>query len=98
MIKIFLISFLLFAGSVSQAQENPKSVEKQRKEFLELQEKRDEGAAAAQKEGIKKHGEIQTKDVQKRMKKTRRKSERIQRKKHKDNIFERTFRKKPKRR
>lgn len=97
-IKIFLISFLVFAGLASQAQEKPKSVEKQRKEFLNLQKERDEGAAAAQKENIKKHEKIQTKDVQKRMKKTRRRSERIQRKKHKDNIFERTFTKKPKRR
>jgi hypothetical protein len=79
------------------AQDKPKSVKKQRKEFIELQENRSEGAEKAKDKDLEKHLKIQTKKTQKRMKKNKKKSERLQKNKHEKNFFQRLFTKKPKR-
>lgn len=96
--KILLFALTLMMVTAAHGQEKQKSVEKQRDEFLKLQEERDEGAAKHKEADIKKHRDIQTKDVQKRMKKSKKKSVRLQKKKHEDNFFQRLFTKKPKRR
>jgi Ni/Co efflux regulator RcnB len=96
-LNIFLLLLAIFLGGLAQAQEKPKSVKKQRKEFLELQEDRGEGADEAKKKDIEKHQKIQTKETQKRMKKNKKKSERLRKNKHEKNFFQRLFTKKPKR-
>lgn len=97
LLNIFLFLTAVLMGGMATAQDKPKSVKKQRKEFIELQESRAEGADKAKEKDMEKHMKIQTKETQKRMKKNRKKSERLQRNKHEKNFFERLFTKKPKR-
>jgi hypothetical protein len=97
LVKILLTSFAVLAIGLAQAQDKPKPVKKQRKEFLELQEERKEGGEEARQKGLEKHQKIQTKETQKRMKKNKRKSERLRKNKHEKNFFQRLFTKKPKR-
>ncbi len=95
MVKIFFLAASMFIGGELFAQEKQKSVKKQRKAFLELQEDRDAKAADKKEEERKKHQKIQTKETQKRMKKNLRRSKRLQQKKHEKNFFQRLFTKGP---
>lgn len=98
-IIIFFTILFLVGGLGVQAQKpgKQKSVKKQQKEFIKLQNDR-EGAADAELEANKKkHLKLQGKAAQKRMKKNKKKMRRIQKDKHKDGFFERMFRRKPKR-
>lgn len=97
LLNIFLILTAVLMAGMATAQDKPKSVKKQRKEFIELQESRAEGADKAKEKDLEKHMKIQTKETQKRMKKNRKKAERLQRNKHEKNFFQRLFTKKPKR-
>lgn len=93
--KIFLfLSFIILSTGAFAQTKKPKSVEKQRKEFLELQEERKEAAAEAREEGIKEHKELQTKDVQKRMKRSNKKSRRLAKDRHQDGFLKMLFTKK----
>jgi len=94
---ILLFVFFTALGSVAYAQKpgKQKSVEKQRKEFLQLQDDRDAELSKKMEEDREKHLKIQTKETQKRMKKHRKKMERRKKGKHEKTFFERLFTKKP---
>ena len=96
----FIILFLIFftALGASAQEKKPgkqKSVEKQRKEFLQLQDDRDAEFSKKMDEDREKHVKIQTKETQKRMKKNRKKMRRRKDGKHEKSFFERLFTKKP---
>lgn len=95
--NILLLVFFTVLVSTSYAQKpgKQKSVEKQRKEFLQLQDDRDAELSKKMEEDREKHMKIQTKETQKRMKKHRRKMERRKKGKHEKTFFERLFTKKP---
>jgi len=96
---LIILLFLFFGtiGSAVHAQkpEKQKSVKKQRKEFLQLQDDRDEELSKKMDQDREKHVKIQTKETQKRMKKNRKKMRRIKKGKHPKTFFERLFTKKP---
>ncbi len=97
-IILLFVAFLVSGqAAFGQKREKQKSVKKQKKEFMELQKERSE-ADTKKMEAIKeKHLKIQTKETRKRMKQNRKKMKRLKNNKHKDNFFQRLFRKKPKR-
>lgn len=93
---ILIIMFtLLLAGGTNSCGLKRQSTEKQKKEFLDLQENRDKELAKKTEEDKKKHVEVQTKETQKRMKKNKKKMERMQKGKQPRNFFQRLFTKKP---
>lgn len=94
-IILLFVSFTVF-GSSAQAQKpgKQKSVEKQRKEFLDLQDERDAELSKKMDEDREKHVKIQTKETQKRMKKNRKKMRRRKDGKNEKSFFERLFTKK----
>ncbi len=77
-------------------QEKQKSPEKQQKEFLKLQDDRDQNSEEKLKEDKKKHDSIQTKETRKRMKNNKKRAGRLQSNKHDRSFFQRIFTKKPK--
>ncbi len=96
-ISIVLLSAFLMAGSgvFAQKQEKQQSVEKQRKEFLELQDERKQESAKKMEADREKHLKIQTKETRKRMKKNKKKMRRLKNDKHQDSFLKRLFTKKP---
>lgn len=94
---ILLLILFTILGSAAYAQKpgKQKSVEKQRKEFLKLQEDREAELSKKMEEDREKHVKIQTKETQKRMKKHRKKMRRRKSGKHEKTFFERLFTKKP---
>ena len=94
-ILLFVIFTALSTAGFAQKPGKQKSVEKQRKEFLQLQDQRDAELSKKMEEDREKHQKIQTKETQKRMKKNRKKMERRKSGKHEKTFFERLFTKKP---
>lgn len=96
---IFFTAIFLFCGVEVQAQKpgKQKSVKKQQKEFIKLQNDRESAANAELEANKKKHAKRQDKAAQKRMKKNKKKMRRLKKDKHQDSFFQRMFRKKPKR-
>ncbi len=94
---ILIVVVLTAMGSVANAQkpEKQKSVKKQRKEFLKLQDDRDAELSVKMEADRKKHLRIQSKETQKRMKKNRKKTRRLKKGKNEKSFFERLFTKKP---
>ncbi|NEN23977.1 hypothetical protein G3O08_10745 [Cryomorpha ignava] len=94
-ISLFIFFTVFAASAHAQKPEKQKSVEKQRKEFLQLQDDRDAELSKKMGEDREKHVKIQTKETQKRMKKNRKKMRRRKEGKHEKSFFERLFTKKP---
>lgn len=93
-----LITFILSMAATQVHAQKPKkqkSVEKQRKEFLKLQDHRDAAFEKQLEEDRKEHVNKQTKETQKRMKKNKKKTKRLKKGKHEKNIFQRLFTRKP---
>ena len=93
---ILLLVFFTVVGTSVHAQKpgKQKSVEKQRKEFLQLQDDRDAELSKKMDADREKHVKIQTKETQKRMKKNKKKMRRRKDGKHEKSFFERLFTKK----
>lgn len=89
-ILILLFAMLLMTG-VSNCGLKRVSTEKQKKEFLELQDEREAKLAKKREEDRKKHVERQTKEVQKRMKRQKKKMRRVKKGKHPKTFFQRLF-------
>lgn len=90
--KIFGVAFLLALPLQSCAQKQ-KSVKKMQQEHFDRQAEQDKAIQKAQDDGLKRHRDIQTKETQKRMKKTLKKSGR-HREYQKEPFLKRLFRKK----
>ena len=97
-ITLYILTFMVavFSANDAFAQEKRQKTKKQYKEFKKLQDERAGEKEKSTEEGKKRHLKLQDKKTQKRMKRQKRRSERIQRNKHKDGFFRRLFTKKPK--
>jgi hypothetical protein len=73
--KIIAISILFLLPVVASAQKQ-KSVKKMQEEHFDKQEDLKKQSEKAREEGLKRHQKMQSKDTQKRMKQTRKRSER----------------------
>lgn len=95
---LYIIGLLLATFSVNElsAQEKQKSTKKQYKEFMKLQDDRDAELGDKMDEKRKQHLKIQTKETQKRMKKNKKKADRMKKDKHQSTFLQRLFTKKPK--
>lgn len=93
-ILIIILILVLIVGTVSCSRYKRVSTEKQKKEFLQLQENREAAHAAKMEEARQKHLDIQTKETRKRMKRNRKKVERRQKGKPPRSFFQRLFTKK----
>ena len=92
-----IFALLIYADPVlGQKAKKQKSVKKQRKEFLDLQEERDQASTKALEEKRSKHLKIQTKETRKRMKANKRKVKRKKKRGHSDPWIKRLFMKKGK--
>jgi pyruvate/2-oxoacid:ferredoxin oxidoreductase alpha subunit len=93
---VFFVSLLLsMTGAAELYAQKAQSVKKQQKEFFKKEEERKKAEAKAQEEGLKHHMEMQDKATKKRMKKSRKRSERIAANKR-EPFWKRWFIKKPK--
>ena len=83
-IYIIIISLFITSNSIAQRNRPPKTgdTKAQMKRLQKLEKKEKKEQAEAEKELIKSHRQLQSKDVRKRMKKTKRKSNRIKKGKH----------------
>ena len=91
------VAFLVLAATGVSAQDKPpkqKSVEKQYKEFMNLQEQRSENRDAAMEKAREEHVDRQSKETKKRMKKNEKKMRRIKAGKHPQTFLQRLFTKK----
>jgi PAB1-binding protein PBP1 len=81
--KYFFLSCLLLtlSATLSQAQVKPKSSEQQKKELRKKKEKQIKEKRDLEKKLHKKHFDIQDKATKKRMKKTKKQSDRLNRSK-----------------
>ena len=81
--RSFFLFFLMFvlAGTLSLAQEKPKSSKQQKKELQKKKEKQIKEKRDLEKKLHKKHFDIQDKATRKRMKKTKKQSDRLNRSK-----------------
>ena len=79
------------SGAQAQKPGKQKSVEKQRKEFLQLQDSREAELAKKMETDRIKHVKDQTKQTQKRMKKSKRKMRRLKKGKHERTFLQRLF-------
>ncbi|MCA1752425.1 MAG: hypothetical protein ABR572_00925 [Cryomorphaceae bacterium] len=97
-ITVYILTLLVaaFSANTAFAQEKRQKTKKQYKEFKKLQDDREGEYDKKMEEGRKRHLKLQDKKTQKRMKRQKRKSARIQRNKHKNSFFRRLFTKKPK--
>jgi len=73
--KIFAIS-ILFLLPVAATAQKQKSVKKMQQEHFDKQEDLKKQSEKAREEGLKRHRDMQSKETQKRMKQTRKRSER----------------------
>lgn len=94
LIGLFLLT--MATGASAQKPGKQKSVEKQRKEFLQLQDSREAELAKKMEADRIKHVKKQTKETQKRMKKNKKKMRRLKKGKHEKTLFQRLFTRKPK--
>jgi hypothetical protein len=96
-IIISVIALILISGPLF-AQNTPKqkSVKKQRKEFLQLQEERDAASDKAMDEKREKHLKLQTKETRKRMKANKKKMKRMKKRGHSEPWIKRLFMRKGK--
>jgi len=83
-ICIMLIYLFITSNYIAQRNKPPKTgdTKAQMKRLHKLEKKEKKDQADAEKELIKSHEKLQSKDVRKRMKKTKRKSKRIKKGKH----------------
>ena len=90
---VLIVLFLITMGTGVHAQKpgKQKSVEKQRKEFLQLQDSRDAELAKKMEADRIKHVKKQTKETQKRMKKNKKKMHRLKKGKHEKTFLQRLF-------
>ena len=81
--KYFLLACLAFilAGTISNAQVKPKSSKQQKKELQKKKEKQIKEKRELEKKLHKKHFDIQDKATKRRMKKTKKQSDRLNRSK-----------------
>ena len=77
---LFCLAFIL-AGSLAPAQVKPKSSEQQKKELRKKKEKQIKEKRELEKKLHKKHFDIQDKATRKRIKKTKKQSDRLNRSK-----------------
>ena len=75
---LFCLTFIL-AGTLASAQVKPKSSEQQKKELRKKKEKQIKEKRELEKKLHKKHFDIQDKATRKRMKKTKKQSDRLNR-------------------
>jgi len=94
---VLMVLFLITTASSIHAQKpvKQKSVEKQRKEFLQLQDSREAELAKKMEADRIKHIKKQTRETQKRMKKNKKKMRRLKKGKHEKTFFQRIFTRKP---
>lgn len=90
---VLIVLFLMTIASGVQAQKpgKQKSTEKQRKEFLQLQDSREAELAKQMEADRIKHVKKQTKETQKRMKKNKKKVRRLKKGKHEKTFLQRLF-------
>jgi len=81
--RYFFLFFLVFilSGTLASAQEKPKSSKQQKKELQKKKEKQIKEKRDLEKKLHKKHFDIQDKATRKRMKKTKKQSDRLNRSK-----------------
>jgi|SRR5690554_1940930 len=94
---VLIVLLLITLGTGAQAQKpgKQKSVEKQRKEFLQLQDSREAELAKKMEADRVKHVKKQTKETQKRMKMNKKKMRRLRKGKHEKTFFQRLFTRNP---
>ena len=90
-VLIVLFFITISSGAYAQKPGKQKSVEKQRKEFLQLQASRDAEMAKKMEADRIKHVKKQTKETQKRMKQNKKRMRRLKKGKHEKTFFQRLF-------
>ena len=91
---IFIFLFLATTAPNTYGQKG-KSVKKQQKEFFKKEKEREKASQKEMEEKKEQHIDLQTKDVQKRMKRQKKRSERTKAGKPRDPFLKRLFTKKP---